>query len=103
MNEIRGWIEASVILGDARAEAQSFAQSHVMEEPMRSAGPHRREDVARGKRRAGQVIWCVPISKIAAKKHQKNCFALVRNEIGGFAKVIARGVVRIAAAARIAP
>src|SRR4051794_37558792 len=80
-----GLIEAVVILGEARAVADRWAQIHRVQKPVRTARPGAGEGVSfSAERRAQERAFVIPIAKITAEeKCEDGAGVIQRKVIGG--------------------
>ena len=68
----------SIILGQPCTEAERLAQSHVLQEPVRSTGPGARQAITGHRQHtAHNIIFRIPISQPTAEKQCKDCFDVV--------------------------
>lgn len=96
---VAGGITRFVVLGNARAEPDGFAQTHVMKFPVRSARPSTGEGVGGGGQLDAQkIIRRVPITKIAAEEHGENDALVVGDQLRGFSHAARAGVSATTAA-----
>src|SRR5438552_341287 len=71
-----------VVLAQARAIADRFAQRHVLKKPKRTARPNRGERIAcRSKWSAEEVAFVIPVSEITPYIHIEHAFNVGRCEV----------------------
>ena len=77
------------ILGPHGRIANGRARSHMMDVPIRNAGPAARQPVTlRRQWCAKKVVLDIPVPKIAPKQHHEDSTRILLSEIGGGADVI---------------
>src|SRR2546421_7700516 len=69
---------AAIVLRETGAEPDRFAERHVLQEPVRSAGQSAGQPVGRQRQdRALQVVFGIPIAQPTAEEHGKDSFNVV--------------------------
>src|SRR6185503_7609738 len=97
----------SVVLGQARAVADIFAQGHMLVVPMRPACPGASEPLAaQCQYRAHDIVFRIPVAQPTAHQHGEYRLNIVLDHLNGGAVLILAGVAETADAgvtARTAP